>query len=189
MYFEYFQEFRYTMNYNSETKKMKFKLKNGSNEFKIGQEDFKIRIQLNVLDDNSKYEVLPKNIEPRDLLKKLGYDYSLGNTKNKNIIWKQCFSATWRMFLTHIILSLCGAWGGHNQLNHLRLTIAHSLVNGITLDIRKMLFEDLVSKVNKKGRTHDSYIFKDVLKEDYDDNTLPLFQGSFILTLKKMRSH
>ncbi|GJW88409.1 hypothetical protein Tco_0163749 [Tanacetum coccineum] len=85
----------------------------------------------------------------------LGVGYRKGNGPNQPLestILKTGFSPTWRLLMAYISNSLGGNIGSKDQLNYMHQLITHGLINGVKLDYRRIIFNDLDVKLTNYVR-------------------------------------
>lgn len=192
IYCDYLREFWYTTDLDDAEEKIMFSLMNGSKKLEINLNEFRQIIQLNYLNDENQYAKLPNASLAIKFLTKVKYVFASVNTTNKNIIQKKNFNAKWWLLCTYIIQCLFGASRSNDQLNTIQLRVIYAITKGINIDFGRIIFEDLIAKIQKKGGIHVPYIrflslvFKDLLKESYQNVNLASFPipilGSNIFT-------
>ena len=127
LYFEYLQEFWFTVNHEKEGNKLVFTLKKGSRRLEFDMETFRRAIKLDYLENSLDYEDIRADDDPKRFLRKVRYQFDAVTTSNKNIVQKRYLSATWRMLSSQVIQCLFGASGGHDQLNTLQIKAIYAL--------------------------------------------------------------
>nr|GEV40978.1 uncharacterized mitochondrial protein AtMg00810-like [Tanacetum cinerariifolium] len=78
-----------------------------------------------------------------------GYNGEIGA---KGTLKKSCLSPRWRLLMGQIIQCLGGKTGGLNQISNKDATILYCLANGVQIDYAKIIWEDLIYKLNKKTK-------------------------------------
>ncbi|GJX88276.1 retrovirus-related pol polyprotein from transposon TNT 1-94 [Tanacetum coccineum] len=79
------------------------------------------------------------------------------NATNKALVQrtpvlKTSFHVAWRILLTFAIQVLGGNYSSSEQLNSIQQLLAYSLIIGTKVDIREIIFSDLVAKLTTKSR-------------------------------------
>ncbi|GJU57904.1 hypothetical protein Tco_1235670, partial [Tanacetum coccineum] len=81
------------------------------------------------------------------LIVELGYN---GEIEAKGTLKKSCLPPRWRLLMGQIIQCLGGKTGGLDQISNKDATILYYLANGVQVDYAKLIWEDLIHKLNKK---------------------------------------
>nr|GEY54844.1 hypothetical protein [Tanacetum cinerariifolium] len=75
-----------------------------------------------------------------------------GKIKAKGTLKKICLPPRWRLLMGQIIQCLGGKTGGLDQISNKDATILYCLANGVQVDYAKLIWDDLIHKLNKKTR-------------------------------------
>ncbi|GJV53586.1 hypothetical protein Tco_1449327 [Tanacetum coccineum] len=75
-----------------------------------------------------------------------------GDIGGKGTFKKSCLPPRWRLLMAQIMLCLGGKTGGLDQISNKDVTILYCLANGVHVDYAKIIWEDLIHKLNKKTR-------------------------------------
>ncbi|GJV81591.1 putative ribonuclease H-like domain-containing protein [Tanacetum coccineum] len=75
-----------------------------------------------------------------------------GEIEAKETLKKSCLPPRWRLLMGQIIQCLGGKTGGLDQISNKDPTILYFLANGVQVDYAKIIWEDLIHKLNKKTR-------------------------------------
>ncbi|GJZ88413.1 hypothetical protein Tco_0660195 [Tanacetum coccineum] len=73
-----------------------------------------------------------------------------GEIEAKGTLKKSCLPPRWRLLMGQIIQCLGGKTGGLDQISNKDATILYCLANGVQVDYAKIIWEDLIHKLNKK---------------------------------------
>ncbi|GKC43591.1 hypothetical protein Tco_1061313 [Tanacetum coccineum] len=79
----------------------------------------------------------------------IGYRGEIGA---KETLKKSYLSLRWRLLMAQIMQCLGGKTGGLDQISNKDATILYYLANGVQVDYAKIIWEDLIHKLNKKTR-------------------------------------
>ncbi|GKB74632.1 hypothetical protein Tco_0936044 [Tanacetum coccineum] len=79
----------------------------------------------------------------------IGYN---GEIRAKGTLKKSCLPPRWRLLMGQIIQCLGGKICGLDQISNKDATILYCLANGVQVDYAKLIWEDLIHKLNKKTR-------------------------------------
>ncbi|GJX35975.1 hypothetical protein Tco_0247532 [Tanacetum coccineum] len=79
----------------------------------------------------------------------IGYNGEIGA---KGTLKKSCLPPRWRLLMGQIIQCLGGEKSGLDQISNKDATIMYCLANGVQVDYAKIIWEDLIHKLNKKTR-------------------------------------
>ncbi|GJT02074.1 hypothetical protein Tco_0823243 [Tanacetum coccineum] len=79
-------------------------------------------------------------------------DDSKGRDWGKKNSKKSCLPPRWRLLMAQIMQCLSGKTGGLDQISNKDATILYCLANGVQVDYAKIIWEDLIHKLNKKTR-------------------------------------
>ncbi|GKF29976.1 hypothetical protein Tco_0096318, partial [Tanacetum coccineum] len=83
---------------------------------------------------------------------KNGLRDTMGEIEAKGTLKKSCLPPRWRLLMGQIIQCLGGKTGGLDQISNKDATILYCLGNGVQVDYAKLIWEDLIHKLNKKAR-------------------------------------
>nr|GEY66827.1 uncharacterized mitochondrial protein AtMg00810-like [Tanacetum cinerariifolium] len=72
--------------------------------------------------------------------------------KAKGTLKKSCLHLRWRLLMGQIIKCLGGKTSGLDQISNKDATILYCLENGVQVDYAKIIWEDLIHKLNKKTK-------------------------------------
>ncbi|GJV86373.1 hypothetical protein Tco_1530311, partial [Tanacetum coccineum] len=75
-----------------------------------------------------------------------------GEIGAKGTLKKSCLPPRWRLMMAQIIHYLGGKTGGLDQISNKDATILYCLANGVQVDFAKIIWEDIIHKLNKKTR-------------------------------------
>ncbi|GJV15008.1 hypothetical protein Tco_1360331 [Tanacetum coccineum] len=70
----------------------------------------------------------------------------------KGTLKKSCLPPRWRLLMAQIMQCLGGKIGGLDQISNKDATILYYLANEVQVDYAKIIWEDLIHKLNKKTR-------------------------------------
>ncbi|GJX81459.1 hypothetical protein Tco_0330940 [Tanacetum coccineum] len=79
----------------------------------------------------------------------IGYN---GEIRVKETLKKSCLPPRWRLLMVQIIQCLGGKTSGLDQISNKDATILYYLTNEVQVDYAKLIWEDLIHKLNKKTR-------------------------------------
>ncbi|GKC30524.1 hypothetical protein Tco_1037818 [Tanacetum coccineum] len=79
----------------------------------------------------------------------IGYS---GEIREKGTLKKSFLPPRWRLLMGQIIQCLGGKIGGLDQISNKDATILYCLANGVQVDYDKLIWDDLIHKLNKKTR-------------------------------------
>ncbi|PWA92128.1 hypothetical protein CTI12_AA084610 [Artemisia annua] len=128
---------------------IKFSVLNGSREFTL---DYKTFCSSTGLDYNSgNYVALPDSNEVRAGLEKIVLKSEL---LDKTPVTKNSFPVAWKILFTFVIQVLGGNHSSTEQINSVQLMMAYCLMTGKKVDIREIIYEDLVTKLLKDTRVN-----------------------------------
>ncbi|GJX30733.1 retrovirus-related pol polyprotein from transposon TNT 1-94 [Tanacetum coccineum] len=88
-------------------------------------------------------------IELGEVRGEIGYNREIGA---KGTLKKSCLPPKWRLLIGQIIKCLGGKTGGLDQISNKDATVLYCLANGVQVDYAKIIWEDLIHKLNKKAR-------------------------------------
>ncbi|GJW57799.1 hypothetical protein Tco_0104530 [Tanacetum coccineum] len=110
---------------------------------------------------------------------------------NSSPLKMKYFSPFWKLFMQYIVKCLSGMQGSHDQMNLNQQTIAYCLIYGLEIDIRGIIFSDLIHKL-QNGKKHKesnicytrflSLFFEKLLGDKYISNDLTLIKPHTITT-------
>nr|GEX78267.1 hypothetical protein [Tanacetum cinerariifolium] len=78
----------------------------------------------------------------------IGYTREIGS---KGTLKKSCLPPRWRLLMAQIMQCLGGKTGGLDQISNRDATILYCLANGVQMDYTKIIWDDLIHKLNKKN--------------------------------------
>ncbi|GJW17669.1 retrovirus-related pol polyprotein from transposon TNT 1-94 [Tanacetum coccineum] len=184
MYVEYLKDFWYTAEVDAATKDILFSLSLFENRLSFTRNDFLSAIGLT---DSETVVPLPSKGTVRAGLATLGLANkdkpSLTSTElvNSSPIKIKYFSPIWRIFMQYIVKCLGGMQGSHDQMNLNQQTIAYCLIFGPEINIREIIFTDMVHKLQngKKSREANIYytrflslVFEQLLGDNHHGDSL-----------------
>ncbi|GJU68737.1 hypothetical protein Tco_1254996 [Tanacetum coccineum] len=79
----------------------------------------------------------------------IGYS---GEIRGKGTLKKSCLPLRWRLLMGQIIQCLGGKTSGMDQISNKHATILYCLANEVKVDYAKLIWEDIIHKLNKKTR-------------------------------------
>ncbi|GKE06588.1 hypothetical protein Tco_1398606, partial [Tanacetum coccineum] len=79
----------------------------------------------------------------------IGYGVAV---KAKGTLKKSLLPSRWSLLMALIIQCLGGKTGGFDQITNKDAIILYSLANGVNIDYAKLIWEDIITKLNKKTR-------------------------------------
>ncbi|GKD81256.1 hypothetical protein Tco_1348095 [Tanacetum coccineum] len=115
----------------------------------IGITTFRNALRAQYLPHSSMYVSLPSITIVRPWFATIRYRGEIGS---KETLKKSCLPSRWRLLMAQIMHYLGGKIGGLDQISNKDATILYCLVNGVHVDYEKIIWEDLVHKLNKKTR-------------------------------------
>nr|GEY00214.1 retrovirus-related Pol polyprotein from transposon TNT 1-94 [Tanacetum cinerariifolium] len=101
------------------------------------------------------------------------------------------FLPIWKLFIQYIVKCLGEMQGSHDQMNLNQQTIAYCLIYGLEIDIRGIIFSDLVHKLQNEKKNKESNIcytrflslvFEKLIKDKYIRNDLTRVKPHTITT-------
>ncbi|GJY66535.1 retrovirus-related pol polyprotein from transposon TNT 1-94 [Tanacetum coccineum] len=110
---------------------------------------FRNALRAQYLPHSSMYVPLPSITTVRPWFATIGYNREIGA---KGTLKNSCLSPRWRLLMGQIIECLGGKTGGLDQISNKDATILYCLSNGVQVDYAKLIWEDLIHKLNKKTR-------------------------------------
>nr|GEV31309.1 hypothetical protein [Tanacetum cinerariifolium] len=75
-----------------------------------------------------------------------------GEIGAKGTLKKSCLPSRWRLLTAQIMQCLGGKTGSQDQMSNKDATILYCLANGVKVDYAKIIWEDLIHKLNKNTR-------------------------------------
>ncbi|GJV19708.1 hypothetical protein Tco_1368728 [Tanacetum coccineum] len=147
-YKEYLSEFWYTAKVLPDSK-IWVSTPTGEVRGKIGITIFRNALRAQYLPHSSMYVPPPSITTVRPWFATIGYNREIGA---KGTLKKSCLPPRWRLLMGQIIQCLGGKTGGLNQISNKDATILYCLANGVQVDYAKIIWEDLIHKLNKKTR-------------------------------------
>ncbi|GKD49037.1 hypothetical protein Tco_1278013, partial [Tanacetum coccineum] len=115
----------------------------------IGITTFRNALRAQYLPHSSMYVPPPSISTVRPWFAMIGYNGEIGA---KGTLKKSCLPPRWRLLMGQIIQCLGGKTGGLDQISNEDATIMYCLANGVQVDFAKIIWEDLIHKLNKKTR-------------------------------------
>ncbi|GKC26500.1 hypothetical protein Tco_1033794 [Tanacetum coccineum] len=115
----------------------------------IGITTLRNALRAHYLLHSSEY-VSPPSLEVvRPWFQMIGYNGEIGA---KGTLKKSCLPPRWRLMMAQIIHYLGGKTGGLDQISNKDATILYCLANGVQVDFAKIIWEDIIHKLNKKTK-------------------------------------
>ncbi|GKC70789.1 hypothetical protein Tco_1116672 [Tanacetum coccineum] len=108
---------------------------------------FRNALRAQYLPHSSMYVPLSSITTVRPWFATIGYN---GEIRAKGTLKKSCLPPRWRLLMGQIIQCLGGKIGGPDQISNKDATILYCLANGVQVDYVKIIWEDLIHKLNKK---------------------------------------
>ncbi|GJS29291.1 retrovirus-related pol polyprotein from transposon TNT 1-94 [Tanacetum coccineum] len=115
----------------------------------IGITTFRNALRAQYLPYSSIYVSPPSITTIRPWFVTIGYNREIGA---KGTLKKSCLPPKWRLLIGQIIKCLGGKTGGLDQISNKDATVLYCLANGVQVDYAKIIWEDLIHKLNKKTR-------------------------------------
>nr|GEZ50438.1 reverse transcriptase domain-containing protein [Tanacetum cinerariifolium] len=162
MYVEYLQEFWYTTEAEEETKTITFLLSWWDEPLSFTQKEFIYAIGLPICKScvpPPPKETVRAELATLGLFNKDKLTLSSTVLVNSSPLKMKYFSPIWKLFMQYIVKCLGGMQGSHDQMNLNQQTIAYCLIYGQELDIGRMIFSDLVHKLQNRKKNKESNIF------------------------------
>ncbi|GKB14395.1 hypothetical protein Tco_0848318 [Tanacetum coccineum] len=147
-YKEYLSEFWYTTK-TLEGSKVWVSTPTGGVRGDIGITTFRNALRAQYLPHSSMYVPPPSITTVRPWFATIGYRGEIGA---KGTLKKSCLPPRWRLLMAQIMQCLGGKTGGLDQISNKDATILYCLANGVQVDYAKIIWEDLIHKLNKKTR-------------------------------------
>ncbi|GJY12674.1 retrovirus-related pol polyprotein from transposon TNT 1-94 [Tanacetum coccineum] len=143
-----FSEFWYTVKTLQDSKIWVSSLTGGVRG-EIGITTFRNALRAHYLSHSNMY-VSPLSLAVvRPWFATIGYNREIGA---KRTLKKSCLSPRWRLLMAQIIQCLGGKTGGLDQISNKDATILYWLANGLLVDFAKIIWEDIIQKLNKKTK-------------------------------------
>ncbi|GJT54957.1 hypothetical protein Tco_0990011 [Tanacetum coccineum] len=104
-----------------------------------------------------------------------------GEIRAKGTLKKSCLPPRWRLLMGQIIQYLGGKTGGLDQISNKDATILYCLANGVQVDYAKIIWQDLIHKLNKKTRekiipySRFIYLLLEHMVPKYDNEELIIY--------------
>ncbi|GJT91696.1 hypothetical protein Tco_1080541 [Tanacetum coccineum] len=149
-YVEYLKEFWYTAEVDEATKTITFSLSLVEKPLSFTQEKFMSTTGLPICENvvpTPPKETVRAGLATLGLFDKDKPSLSSSVLVNSSPIKIKYFTPIWRLFMQYIVKCLGGMQGSHDQLNLNQQTIAYSLIWGLEIDIRGIIFSDLIYKI------------------------------------------
>ncbi|GKA00771.1 hypothetical protein Tco_0673436 [Tanacetum coccineum] len=147
-YKEYLSEFWYTAK-TLEDSKIWVSTPTGGIRGEIGITTFRNALRAHYLSHSSKYAKTPSLATVRPWFSSIGYSGEIGA---KGTLKKSFLPPRWRLLMAQIIQCLGGKTGGHDQISNKDAIILYCLANGVEIDFARLIWEDIIHKLNKKSR-------------------------------------
>ncbi|GJV96191.1 hypothetical protein Tco_1547768 [Tanacetum coccineum] len=147
-YKEYLSEFWYTAKVLPDSK-IWVSTPTGEVRGEICITTFRNALRAQYLPHSSMYVPPPSITTVRPCFATIGYNGEIGA---KGTLKKSCLPPRWRLLMGQIIQCLGGKIGGLDQISNKDATILYCLANGVQVDYAKIIWEDLIHKLNKKTR-------------------------------------
>ncbi|GJU59870.1 hypothetical protein Tco_1237636 [Tanacetum coccineum] len=110
---------------------------------------FRNALRAQYLPHSSMYVSPPSITTVRLWFATIGYN---GEIRAKGTLKKSCLPPRWMLLMGQIIQCLGGKTCGLDQISNKDATILYCLANGLQVDYAKLIWEDLIHKLNKKTR-------------------------------------
>ncbi|GKB72131.1 hypothetical protein Tco_0933543 [Tanacetum coccineum] len=184
-----------TFTTNNEDSKIWVSSPTGGIRGKIGITTFRNALRAHYLPYSSMYVPPPSITIVRPRFATIGYS---GEIRAKGILKKSFLPPRWRLLMAQIIQCLGGKIGGHDQTSNKDAIILYCLANGVGVDYAKLIWEDIIHKLNKKTREkvvpYPRFIslLLEYMMPEYDNEELtiqPTRMCLWLLKLPKTSSH
>ncbi|GJX04319.1 putative ribonuclease H-like domain-containing protein [Tanacetum coccineum] len=115
----------------------------------VGINTFRNVLRAHYLPHASMYVSPPSITTTRPWFATIGYN---GEIEAKGTLKKSFLPPRWRLLTGKIIQCLGRKIGGLDQISNKDATILYCLANGVKVDYAKLIWEDIIHKLNKKNR-------------------------------------
>ncbi|GKD99684.1 hypothetical protein Tco_1387668 [Tanacetum coccineum] len=115
----------------------------------IGIATFRNALRAQYLPHSSMYIPTPSITTVRPWFATIRYRGEIGV---KETLRKSCIPPRWRLLMAQIKQCLGGKTRALDQISNKHATILYCLANGVQVDYAKIIWEDLIHKLNKKTR-------------------------------------
>ncbi|GKF47064.1 hypothetical protein Tco_0136866 [Tanacetum coccineum] len=115
----------------------------------IGITNFRNVLRAHYLPHLSMYVPSPSITVVRPWFATIGYSGEIGE---KGTLKKSFLSPRWRLLMAQIIQCLGRKIGGHDKISNKDAIILYYLANKVKVDYAKLIWEDIIHKLNKKTR-------------------------------------
>ncbi|GJW65590.1 hypothetical protein Tco_0117474 [Tanacetum coccineum] len=112
---------------------------------------FRNSLRAQYIPHSSMYVSLPSITTVRPWFTTIGYNREI---RTKGTLNKSCLPPRWRLMMGQIIQYLGGKTGSLDQISNKDATILYCLENGVQVDYAKIIWKDLIHKLNKKTRVN-----------------------------------
>ncbi|GJX53591.1 hypothetical protein Tco_0281960 [Tanacetum coccineum] len=100
-------------------------------------------------------ETIRAGLETLGLFKKDKPTLSSTVLVNSSPLKMKYFSPIWKLFMQYIVKCLGGMHGSHDQMNLHQQTIAYCLIYGLEIDIKGIIFSNLVHKLQNRKKNRE----------------------------------
>ncbi|GJT38392.1 hypothetical protein Tco_0938257 [Tanacetum coccineum] len=142
-YKEYLSEFWYTTK-ALKNSKVWFLIPTRGIFGEVGDNTFR-----NAIGHSSDYVATPYLETVRQWFLTIGYGEAV---EAKGTLKKSLLTTRWRLLMAKIIQCLGGKTGGFDQITNKDANILYCLANRVNIDFARLIWEDLITKLNKKTR-------------------------------------
>nr|GEV58571.1 hypothetical protein [Tanacetum cinerariifolium] len=115
----------------------------------IGITTFRNALKIHYLPHSTMYVLPPFITIVRPWFAIIGYTVKI---TVKGTLKKSCLHPRWRFLMAQILQCLGGKTGGLDQISNKDATILYYLANWVQVDYAKIIWDDLIHKINKKTR-------------------------------------
>ncbi|GJT28638.1 retrovirus-related pol polyprotein from transposon TNT 1-94 [Tanacetum coccineum] len=115
----------------------------------IGIATFRNALRAHYLPHSSKYVTPPSLVVLRPWFATIGYSREI---RAKGTLKKSFLPPRWRLLMAQIIRYLGGKIGGHDHISNKDAIILYCLANRVEVDFARLIWEDIIHKLNKKTR-------------------------------------
>ncbi|GKD55294.1 hypothetical protein Tco_1288681 [Tanacetum coccineum] len=147
-YIEYLCEFWYTTK-TLDDSQIWVSTPTGGIRGDIGINTFRNALRAHYLPHSIMYVSPPSITIVRPWFASIGYN---GEIRAKGTLKNSFLPPRWRLLMGHIIQCLGGKTGGLDQISNKDATILYCLANRVKVDYAKLIWEDIIHKLNKKTR-------------------------------------